>query len=181
MQTAIKLTSKQTYPLKMKALILVGTAITMASALKENLFPNIHLAVILGIAISTDFFSGIMKSLATGQPIVSKKLQRTSIKISRYGFAVIVSLILRSIAATKGAGWATIGDMLNDGLLFLLIYTELVSVLENIIAIDSSDLLSMRVAKPLHAFLTFKFHDGITNLLYNKYEDDKKDNTGDKK
>lgn len=175
MHTAIKFTSKQTYPLKMKALILVGTALTMASTLKENLFPNIHLAVILGIAISTDFCSGIMKSIATGQPIVSKKLQRTSIKISRYGFAVIVSLILRSIAVDKGGGWAILGDMLNDGLLFLLIYTEIVSVLENIIAMDGADVLSMKVAKPLHAFLTFKFHDGITDLLYNKYEQNKKD------
>ena len=169
----IRLTSKQSHPLNMKALFLMISGLGIASLIKENLFPNAHLTILLGLVISIDFFSGLLKSIATGMPIISKKLQRTSIKISRYGLTIIVCYILRSLAEGAGSTWKVIGDWLNDGLLILLIYTETVSVLENIIAINSNDILSREIAKPLHAFLTLKFSNGIANVFYKKYDEDK--------
>ena len=132
MNVQLRLTSKQTHPLQMKALLLIISALGVASVIKENLFPNAHLTIILGIAVSVDFFSGLLKALATRQPIISRKLQRTAIKISRYGLTIIVCYILRSLAESAGSTFKTIGDWMNEGLLILLIYTETVSILENI-------------------------------------------------
>ena len=174
-QKPFRLTSKQTHPLQMKAIFLIVSALGFASLLKENLFPNAHLTVILGCAIVADFFSGIIKSLAKGNPIMSHKLQRTTLKVSRYGLIIIVSFILRSLAAdNNGEIWKILGSLLNNGVLMLMIYTETVSILENIIDMNRDDVLSMRIAKPLHALITFKFHSAFSDMLYKKYEDDQK-------
>jgi hypothetical protein len=173
MEMQIRLRSKQTQPLNMKALFLMISGLSIASLVKENLFPNAHLTILLGIVVSLDFFSGLLKSVATNTPIISKKLQRTSLKICRYGLTIIVCYVLRSLAETAGPVWKIIGDWLNDGLLILLIYTETVSVLENIIAINADDLFSREIAKPLHAFLTLKFNNGLTTMFYKKYDEDK--------
>jgi phage-related holin len=78
------------------------------------------------LIIGVDFLTGLFASAKTGQPIVSRKIYRSAVKL------VVYSILIMAARLTESSGLEhTIGDL--DG--FVVIYlavTELVSILENI-------------------------------------------------
>ena len=154
---------------RMKFILLTASTAMTVAIIKDALFPNFHLVVLLGIAISTDFISGVMKSVALKQPIISQKLRRTVNKFMVYGLSVVVSYLFRALLAGKGEVYDFIGLFLNNAWITFLIYIELVSVLENIIAIDSDGWVT-KIAKPVHLLLTFELKGALAELLGKEYD-----------
>lgn len=139
----------------MKVPILLFTA--ALTILKVNLLPNFSLLAWLGIAIMVDFLSAMGRSVILNEPRTSKKLQGTIKKFIMYFGALSISIIFLHIKDLTGYGAELpIAPYLNNGLVIFMVYVEMVSILENLIAIDSKDTLSVFILKPLHRLLTFQ-------------------------
>lgn len=80
----------------------------------------------LALLVFFDFITGIFASYKTDQPIVSRKIYRSAVKLTVY------SVLIAAAHLTEASGLQhTLGDI--DG--FVIIYlavTELVSILENV-------------------------------------------------
>lgn len=122
---------------------------------KHFLLPSLNLLSWLGFAIIIDLATGVWKSVVNKQDITSKRLQETVNKVVKYFGAIVVSFIIRNVVALHTDDNAEIMDFLGDSLLIFLVYIEVVSILENLIALDRKDLMTRAILIPLHSILTF--------------------------
>ena len=156
------LITRYRYIMKTPAIILTA----LFTIVKVDLLPNFSLLEWLGIAIAVDLITGLGKSVFNGKEITSYGLQKTVKKTCLYLGAILLSIIFLHVKELLGYGKSfAIAPYLNDGLVAFLIYIEMISVLENLIAFGSDDILTNYVFKPLHRILTVKLSKNLINKL----------------
>lgn len=139
----------------MKSTTIMGA--TIAAISKHFLFPDGLLLSIMGVVIILDFITGILKSTLLKVPITSRGFSRTIIKFLQYGGGILVGIIMSGIAKQKD--WAELQNITNwlvDGLVVFIVYIEVVSILENLYAVDKKSLMSKYIFIPLYKLLTFQ-------------------------
>lgn len=159
---------------RMKFFLLATTAGISFAIFKEALFPNFHLTLILVLTIAIDFVSGIMKSIAANQPVISRKLRRTIFKSNMYGLIIVLSFACRSmLQGQNNVLYDFIGQLINNGVITTLIYIETLSILENLIAMDQGGPIS-KLLKPAHLFLSWKIKSALMELMGKQYDEQHK-------
>lgn len=135
------------------AIITLGLSISNFINIKS--IPDAHLLLWLFGVISFDFLTGFTKAKFQKQATNSEALKRTIIKFLQYGGAIVVSVVLSEVLKKQGADAILpyVGYVGNT-LVTFIIYIELVSILENLIAIDKKSVLSKKILQPLHKLLT---------------------------
>lgn len=120
--------------------------------------PSASLLLAMGLAITLDFITGVIKAIVQKQNRTSEGYRKTIVKFVQYGGAVGVAMLLNYVSSTKPsmANVSLYMGYLNDGLLSFIIFIETTSVLENMYAIDSSTPFSRWVIKPLLRLFTFQ-------------------------
>lgn len=160
---------------RMKFFILTSTTAISFAIFKEALFPNFHLTLILALVVIMDLISGIMKSVSLCLPVVSRKLRRTVTKATMYGLMIVLSYIFRSVTVNHGMVIDLLGMWINNGVIFFLIYIEVVSILENIIEMDEQGKGTLsKIVKPLHLLLTWKAKNAMLELMGKEYDEQHK-------
>lgn len=138
--------------------------------IKFNLFPSINLLVIMGIAISSDFATGIVKAIMLKQVRTSEGYRKTVVKFLQYGGGVLVGVLLKYVAKQNSdmANIVQYTDYLTNGLVIFIIFIETTSILENLCTIDDSTIIAKYVFKPLLKLLTFQIKNNPIEKLAQK-------------
>ena len=153
--------------------------------LKITFYPSTNLIYWCASAILLDLLSGIFKSLAKGDFLVSNGLRKTIKKFAQYIGTVLLLFIFSNVfthdpEATKRA-LDFFGDniynqihssleYINNLVLLIIVYTELLSISENLIAIDHTSGFSRWVLKPIHRLLSLAIINNTFNKASNKMQ-----------
>lgn len=126
--------------------------------IKLTLLPSYNLLLWMGIAIAIDFVTGFTKAIITNVPRNSNGLRRTIIKFLQYGGALTVGVMLAHTAEENHAeSLKGIAAYFNDGLVVFIIYIEVTSIFENLVAMDDKSVIATRFYVPVLKFLTAQF------------------------
>lgn len=143
----------------MKLLFAGGAALVNQLLFINNLsfVPTFNLLFALAFVIGLDFLTGCYKARRKGEMTTSGGFRRTVDKFVSYGVAVGTSCVLCFVSQQKGGeAVKLISGFLNDGLVCLIIYIEIVSICENVIEINPESPLSQFFFTPLHKILTLQ-------------------------
>ncbi len=125
--------------------------------IKFAFIPSFDLLIVMACAIGLDLLTGVYKSKRQGIATTSEGFRRTIDKFISYGVAVATSCILVYVSQQKGGeAVKLISGFLNDGLVCFIIYIEVVSIFENLIAINPKAPLAVNFYIPVHKFLTLQ-------------------------
>lgn len=87
-------------------------------------------------------------------------------KFTQYGFAVVLSILLRSVVdKSASAQWASMIDWMGDGLIMFIIYIEFTSICENVHAIAPDSLMARYFFSPALRLLTFQIRNNPATQL----------------
>lgn len=121
-----------------------------------------NLLIGVGIAITADFTTGLLKAIITKQPVTSNCYKQTVIKTIQYLFAILSSYML--IAASKANHMGHfIPSFFNDALIGFIIFIEVTSIFENLYECDKTSRFSTLIIAPILRLLTFQ-------LLHNPFK-----------
>lgn len=130
-------------------------------------YPKIQLLIGLLIVFVLDFICGVTKATLTGKRRTSKGFRKTFSKFIQYGVSIVVALVILNIGndgksdLSKQISW-----LFGDFMIFLMIYIEIVSILENIEVINPESDFVKYFIRPVRRLLTFQ----IKNLLRDETE-----------
>jgi len=125
-------------------------------------YPKIQLLIALLVVFVLDFICGVTKATLTGKRRTSKGFRKTFSKFIQYGVSIVVALVILNIGnngksdISKQISW-----LFGDFMIFLMIYIEIVSILENIEVINPESDFVKYFIRPVRRLLTFQ----IKNLL----------------
>lgn len=124
--------------------------------IKDLLFPDWKLFIILTFVMTLDFFTGFLKAKFLKIHRSSEAFRKTIKKTIQYFTAIIVATILiNMVGFDNDAKW--IGEYsvyLQNGIVVLMIYIEIVSILENAIAVDKTSKFATVFIIPFHRIIT---------------------------
>lgn len=125
--------------------------------MKMNLFPPVALLAVMLVMIAIDFVTGVAKAYLNGDARTSSGFRKTVIKFLQYFGSLSVSLVF-SFAANYSdkPDVVTIANKISSGLVWFIIYIEVTSICENIIAVDDKSAFANYLVKPIHKLLTFQ-------------------------
>jgi phage-related holin len=130
---------------------------TLAFISQFAFVPTYNLLFALAFVIGLDFITGCYKARRKGEATTSQGFRRTIDKFVTYGVAVATSSVLCFVSSNKGGeSVKLISGFLNDGLVCLIIYIEVVSIFENLIEITPEGPLSQYFFRPVLKFLTLQ-------------------------
>lgn len=154
-------------------------AVTASAAIDALIVTGVHptvhyvalLMVLMG-AVFIDLVSGVIKSIVVDkQGIISGKLKRTAIKIAIYSMVVVGSFFISYIVASTHEELSNlVKDRINSFSVTFLIYIELVSICENLIAADRDGYIAT-ILKPLHLLLQFRLKGAMMALFGKEYKE----------
>jgi len=126
--------------------------------IKFSLLPNQNLMFWMGVAIVLDFLTGFTKAIYQRVARTSGGMRKTISKFIQYGGALAVGIILAHAAEEKGAeSLKGIINYFNDGLVVFIIYIEVTSIFENLVAIDNKSTIARYFYSPMLKLLTAQF------------------------
>lgn len=136
--------------------------------LKQVIYPEPVIIVILMLLVVIDLLTGIRKANSKKEATTSRGLRQTIDKATQY-FSFIISMMLISNVgnyAEESKRFTDIFIYSLNGLAAYMCYIELKSILENIIEINpSGDFANM--VKPIHNVLILKFGKNDNNNAIN--------------
>lgn len=107
-----------------------------------DFLPKVSLLVMMFLAMTIDFITGIAKAYVLRQKITSKALRRTIIKFCQYGGAILIGLGISYMSKEVEAfnnSWKYAPKFMsyfNNTLLLFIITIEVRSIVENLNAMD---------------------------------------------
>lgn len=144
--------------------------------IKLSILPNVNLLLWMGIAIALDFITGFSKAVLLNQNRTSSAMRKTVTKFLQYGGGLAVGTILTQSAEQNQLESAKIIlSFFNDALIVFIIYIELTSILENLIAIDDKSIMAQYIFVPLHKLFTFQLKNNPVSQAAAKLEDPTQD------
>ncbi|TAD83316.1 MAG: hypothetical protein EAY75_15045 [Bacteroidetes bacterium] len=117
--------------------------------LKIVWIPNADLSFWLLMAMVFDFFTGYIKAWRIKEARTSSGIRKTVTKLIQYLGALVLVMLFQN--ALKEEAWS---KLLDDGVIVFMIFAEIVSICENLMAIAPDSLVTKYLFKPLHALLT---------------------------
>ena len=161
---------KPTYD--MKPLFLGSAAFELVQV---KYFPDFTLVQWLGLAIIADFLTAFYRAKVKGEARTSRRVRATFPKMLMYfGTLVAVIIVENAFNLTKGGELQTkLTDFFNNLLILLMIYAEVLSILENIIIVNGNDIFSTYVLIPIYRMLTWQFKGNILNKIGTKQPGEK--------
>jgi hypothetical protein len=131
---------------------------------KVVFMPDIDLIFWASVLIILDLLTGMIKAHINGDLVISAGIRKTAIKLSQYMGAIAVCFVLSNVAASsKDTSFFGNGmydklkftfQFLNNLVMFMIIYIESISVLENGLDINGDSLFSKFFVRPLHRLLS---------------------------
>lgn len=120
--------------------------------------PNGRLLIGIFLFLAIDLITGITKASFQGVRRTSKGFRQTLIKFTLYGGTILVGMILLNIIydKTQEVG-KEIAYWLGEGMLLIIIYIEVVSILENLEEIAPDSEFVKYFIRPLRRILTFRY------------------------
>ncbi|MBO9620834.1 MAG: phage holin family protein [Niabella sp.] len=126
----------------------------------ENLLsyqPDEVLLIWLLIVFVLDFIFGIAKATLTGIRRTSRGLRKSVTKFLQYGGCIIVSIVIVNIVMNSGAAFGNqFAWLFGDLMLYIMIYTEVVSVFENMEAMAPGSAFVKIFVRPVRQMITFQ-------------------------
>lgn len=140
--------------------------------IKITFFPSMDLIYWGAAVIFLDLISGIVKALVLGDFLISTGIRKTIIKLVQYIGIILLLIILANIFAIDPKGMKKTLEVfgkntellysklivaikyINNLVLILIIYTEALSISENLVEIDPSSPFSKYFLRPLHYLLS---------------------------
>lgn len=135
------------------------TVLLLASLnISFNFLPNSYLLITIFFLIVLDFITGVLKAIFLDIPRTSKKYRETYAKFIQYMGALLMSIglafLIQQMPELKDLGYFS--NIVNNVILFGIIFIETTSILENLYTIDNKSLFSRFVIKPLLKITTFQ-------------------------
>ena len=124
--------------------------------------PSPDLLLLMGIAMMVDFGTGYAKAVVLKEPRTSTGLRKTIIKFIQYGGAIVIGMFLSYLSQNVQEAkkdWevlSTYMNWFNSGLLTFIIFIEIVSILENLQAINPNGAFTRYIISPLLRVLTLQ-------------------------
>lgn len=169
-----------------------GCLLLFLDFLKITFVPNGNLMMWGALCITMDLITGITKSLVKGEFLVSEGLRKTVKKLFQYIGVILLLIILSNVLAYNPEvvkrSLSFFGDdkmydkikvfiiYINNLILLMIIYTESLSIAENLVAIDPNSAFSKWVLKPLHYILSLAVIGNPLKSIVKNYKE-KNNNT----
>lgn len=125
-------------------------------------YPNVKLLIGLLIVFALDFLFGITKATITKTRRTSKGFRQSFSKFMQYGGSIIIAMVLLNLITIgndpfgKQLSW-----IFGDIMLYVMIYIEVVSILENMEEISPESDFVIYFIRPVRRIITFQ----MKNLL----------------
>jgi len=108
------------------------------------------------VALIADLITGVFRAIIDKKVRTSQGYRETLAKIIQYGGALIIGIILTSLAKSHADGLdPKILNYFNNFLVSFIIFIEITSIMENLYAISPESKFSKYFVKPMLAVLTF--------------------------
>lgn len=121
------------------------------------------------VALIVDLITGVTRSIVDDKTRTSQGYRETLGKIIQYGGALIIGVILSSMAKHHAAGLnPIIFEYFNDFLVSFIVFIEITSILENMYAISPDSKFSKYFVKPVLSLLTFNLQHLSEIITNNK-------------
>lgn len=125
-------------------------------------WPDGYLLSWLLVVFLLDFVFGILKAAFTGQQRTSGRLRQSVIKLLQYGGCVIVAAVILNIVTVSSEQLGRqFAWLFGDIMLYVMIYIEVVSVLENMEAMAPKSHFVRLFVRPVKRIITLQ----LTKLL----------------
>ena len=122
------------------------------------IYPDWILFIALTFLMTIDFVTGFMKAKFLKVNRSSEAFRKTVKKIIQYCSAIIVVVMLLNLMRFDQSNqfFKDYSNWLQNGVIVLMVYIELTSILENAIAIDKTSTFSKIFIIPFHRLLTLQ-------------------------
>ena len=121
------------------------------------------------VALILDLITGVVRAIIDKKIRTSQGYRETLAKIIQYGGALIIGVILSSMAKHHAAGLnPIIFEYFNDFLVSFIVFIEITSILENMYAISPDSKFSKYFVKPVLSLLTFNLQHLSEIITNNK-------------
>ncbi|TAG31876.1 MAG: hypothetical protein EAZ35_02170 [Sphingobacteriia bacterium] len=127
---------------------------------KIAFLPNLNLLLGVFLVMVFDFITGVIKSKLQGNDISSKGFRKTIPKLIQNVGLILVGIVMGNFLPKDNdlAKWVT------DGFMLFIIYTEVYSIVENLIGMNPDSKVARMIFTPLLSILTL----GIDKLSLQK-------------
>lgn len=122
------------------------------------IYPDWILFIALTFLMAIDFMTGFMKAKFLKVNRSSEAFRKTVKKIIQYCSAIIVVIVILNLMRFDKSNqfFKDYSNWLQNGVIILMVYIELTSILENAIAIDKTSTFSKVFIIPFHRLLTLQ-------------------------
>lgn len=122
------------------------------------LLPRFSLLIWVLILMIADLVTGILKAKLTKEQITSEKARRTIIKFLQY-FGCLGMVIVMINQNHDNATFVEVMSWAKDGVTILILYIELLSVFENLYAMDKTTRIAIYFIRPIYWLLSLAIKD----------------------
>lgn len=130
----------------------------MIPATMAIVLPSSTLLAWLGVAMILDFITGVAVAVKKGVPRTSKGFRGTITKFLQYGGAIAIGIVLANLfEIQKDSVTEAIFKYYNSGLISLIIFIEIKSILENLIEISPESDFTKYFLNTVHDFISLNF------------------------
>lgn len=119
--------------------------------------PNVALLTGLLVVVVLDFIFGVAKATCTGTRRTSRGFRKTITKFLQYGGCIIVAMVILNIVYYSNDLFNNaFTNFFGDAMLYIMIYTEIVSIFENMEAMAPHGSFVKFFIRPLRRIITFQ-------------------------
>jgi len=116
-------------------------------------------------ALVIDLITGITRAIVDDETRTSEKYRNTLGKVIQYGGALIIGVILTSMAKHHADGLnPEVLNYFNNSLVSFIIFIEITSTMENMYTISPKSKFSKYFVKPMLSLLTFNLQH-LSNMI----------------
>ncbi|WP_300599393.1 phage holin family protein [Niabella sp.] len=120
-------------------------------------WPNTALLTGLLVVVVLDFICGVAKATLTGTRRSSQGFRKTITKFLQYGGCIIVAMVILNIVYDSGEVFNnSFVWLFGDVMLYIMIYTEVVSVFENMETMAPRSAFVKIFVRPARRIITFQ-------------------------
>ncbi|WP_300604026.1 phage holin family protein [Niabella sp.] len=120
-------------------------------------WPNIALLTGLLVVVLLDFIFGVAKATLTGIRRSSQGFRKTITKFLQYGGCIIVAMVILNIVYCSNQVFDHhFTGFFGDIMLYIMIYTEVVSVFENMEAMAPGSIFVKVFVRPVRRIITLR-------------------------
>lgn len=129
-----------------------------------NYVPDGSLLLGLLIMMGVDLAFGVAKSVVLNIVRTSEGFRRTLAKFIQYGGSIIIGMVLLNIKSVSSSYFGQeYSSLFGDFMLYIMIYVEVVSILENMEAMGQSNDFVKYFVRPLRRLITFQMRNLFAN------------------